>query len=136
MKRSPFPRRTPLERTSRLAPKRWGIKHRRPRRLDRAGNDDARRDWVAHEECIGVAHIPGHHCSGRIEVCHEGRKPGVAMKAPDSETVPMCTELHRFWTVHLGPFRGWPKERRRDWMGERIGEVTARYLSHGNRRSA
>lgn len=125
----------PLRRRARLANKRWGIKPRRPRRLDDAiQNDDARRDWTAHQQCIGVGRIAGHRCTGRIEVCHEGRKPGVAMKCSDHEAVPACTGLHHDWTNHTGHFKGWAKERRREWMDPIIDETEARYLSAGSRR--
>ena len=111
------------------------IRARRPRRLDDPiQNDDARRDWTAHQKCIGVGRLEGHVCAGRIEVCHEGKKPGVAMKCPDSQAVPMCSFLHGRWTNHRGPFEWWSKAKRRDWMDPIIDEVQARYLSHGSRR--
>lgn len=113
------------------------IKRKRTRRLDDPKqNDEARRDWTAQQECIGVGRIPGHVCTGRIEVCHEGRKPGLALKCPDSQSVPLCTGLHRDWTDHNGHFRGWKKEQRREWMGPIVDETQARYLSHGSRRAA
>ena len=117
-----------------LRRKRW-MRARRPRRLeDPRQNDDARRDWTAHQQCIGLGRIPGHRCTGRIEVCHEGRKPGVAMKCSDHEAVPACAGLHRDWTNHAGHFKGWPKEQRREWMDPIIHETEARYLSAGSRR--
>jgi hypothetical protein len=75
-------------------------------------------------------------CAGRTESCHEGRKPGLALKCPDSQTMPMCSLHHRQWTDHTGVFKGWTKEQRRHWADERIAETTARYLSHGSRRVA
>jgi len=76
-----------------------------------------------------------HECAGRIEVCHEGRTgKGMGTRCPDSETIPMCTGLHRQWTEHRGWFRGWSKAERREWAAERIAETTALYLSHGSRR--
>ena len=113
--------------------KTW-MKRRRPRRLDTAQSNPARLDWVHYEVCIGVGRIPGHVCRGRIEACHEGRKPGLAMKCPDDETVPMDTQLHRDWTNHRGFFAGWTKAQRREWMDERIAEVQSNWLGHGGRR--
>lgn len=77
-----------------------------------------------------------HACEGRIEVCHEGRTgKGMGTRCPDSETIPMCTGLHRQWTEHRGWFAGWTKEKRREWADARIAETTALYLSHGSRRT-
>jgi hypothetical protein len=103
--------------------------------------------FVAGLDCIGrrlfvgsVSHKTGfvvtaHECTGRIEVCHEGPKPGLSMRCPDSETIPMCTGLHRQWTEHRGWFAGWTKAERREWADARIAETTALYLSHGSRRA-
>jgi hypothetical protein len=127
--------RTPWRRTSRLQAKRWGIRPRRPRRLDGPGSDPARLSWIHTQRCLLVAFDPGHRCEGVIEAAHEGKKPGVAMKCPDSETVPFCSFAHQQWQKHKGFFRCWPKAQRREWMDARIAETTARYLSTGNRRS-
>lgn len=130
-------RAAPIRRRKPLRARRWGIRWRRPRRLDDPRqNDDARRDWTARERCIGAGRIEGHVCTGRIEVCHEGRKPGVGLKCPDAETVPMCSGLHRAWTDHARPFRGWSRAERRAWMDPIVAETQARYLSTGNRRAA
>ena len=111
------------------------IRARRPRRLDGAGSDPARLSWIHTQPCLLLAFDSDHRCAGRIEACHEGPKPGVAMKCPDSETVPFCTDGHAQWQQHRGFFRGWPKAQRRDWMDARIAETTSRYLSAGNRRA-
>jgi hypothetical protein len=137
MNRSPLKRQTPLR------AKRWGIKPRRPRRLSGPGADPARMGFVAELPCVGVNfRTPNggriallHRCEGRIEVCHEGRTgKGIGTRCPDSETIPMCTWLHRQWTEHRGWFAGWTKETRRAWADARIAETTALYLSHGSRR--
>ncbi len=118
-----------------LRAKRWGIRARRPRRLDTAQSNPARLDWVHYEPCIGIGRIPGHVCRGRIEAAHEGRKPGMGMKCPDDETVPMDTGLHHDWTNHRGHFAGWTRAERRAWMDPIIAETHARYLSAGSRRA-
>jgi hypothetical protein len=126
--RKPLRSRSPIARTS------W-MRRKAPRRLsDPRQNDDARRDWTAHQVCIGVGRIPGHRCTGRIEVAHEGRKPGLAIKCSDHQAVPACTGIHRDWTNHAGPFKGWSKERRREWMEPIVDAVEASYLSAGSRR--
>jgi len=84
---------------------------------------------------LGWGDLIGHDCEGRIEVCHEGRTgKGMGTRCPDSETIPMCTALHRQWTEHRGWFAGWSKTERREWADARIAETTALYLSHGSRR--
>lgn len=113
---------------------RFGIKARRPRRLDTAQSDPLRISWLHTQTCALLAFDPSHCCSGRIEACHEGRKPGTAMKCADSETIPLCSGAHRDWTNHRGFFAGWLKMKRREWADSRIAETTARYLAHGGRR--
>ncbi len=138
--------RTPLKRGKPLRAKRWGIKYKRPRRLDRGGADPLRLAFVAGLECVGLKAFPGivcadgateRHCcvEGRVEVCHEGRTgKGMATRCPDSETIPMCTGLHRQWTEHRGWFAGWTKDERREWASDRIAETTSLFLGHGGRR--
>jgi hypothetical protein len=126
--------RKPLRRTSRLKALTW-MKRRRPRRLSGPGADPVRLAAVRLLPCTMLRLNPLHRCRGVIEACHEGPKPGVAMKCPDSETVPFCSAAHGEWQQHRGFFRGWLKAARREWMDERIAEVTARYLSAGNRRA-
>jgi hypothetical protein len=151
--------RSPLKRTTPLTRKGW-MRRKRPRRLSGPHADPARMGFVATLECVGVRcfgrvesatvvrRAPGfpvrltlehvgrpHRCEGRIEVCHEGRTgKGMGTRCPDSETIPMCTGLHRQWTEHRGWFAGWTKEQRREWAAARIAETTALYLSHGSRR--
>ncbi len=136
-------KRTPLKRRTALRPKHWGIRYKRPRRLSGPHADPARMGFVATLPCVGMRVFPSpragmflaHWCMGRIEVCHEGRTgKGMGTRCPDSETIPMCTSLHRQWTEHRGWFAGWTKEQRCEWADARIAETTALYLSHGSRR--
>lgn len=133
----PEKERKPLRRGKPLRAKRWGIKPRRPRRLDKPQSDPARLEWVRGETCAVWWRVSRRYpCEGRTEACHEGPKPGMSMKCDDAQTMPMCTAHHRQWTDHVGMFKGWSKERRRAWADERIAETTARYLSHGGRRGS
>lgn len=130
----------PLRRTSRLEAtatlKRSRIKRRRPRRLDRAGSDIARLDWVRGEVCM-VFRDAGHSakCEGRIEAHHAGKNPGVAMKAGDDTAVPLCRKHHRQLTDHSGSFRAFDRAYMRAIQDRWIAETQSRYLSHGGRRS-
>lgn len=115
---------------------RKGVRAKRPRRLNRPQSDPARISWLHTQPCVLLQFDSDHLCHGRIEACHEGRKPGTAMKCPDDQTIPLCSGAHRDWTNHRGFFRGWLKMKRRQWADARIAETTARYLSAGNRRAA
>jgi hypothetical protein len=125
--------RKPLRRTSRLRAKRWGIRPRRPRRLDGPGSDPARLDWVRAQPCV-LLRWRLWPCEGRTEAHHAGRKPGVALKAGDETTVPLCRRHHRQVTDHTGPFAKQTREAMRVLQDEWIAETTARYLGHGGRR--
>lgn len=130
----PKPRKKPLRPGQH---RRTWMRAKRPRRLDGPGSDPARLDWVRTQQCaLGVTLFSARqHCAGRTEACHEGRKPGMAMKCSDAETIPLCQAHHRQWTDHTGHFAGWSKEARRTWADHHIAETTARYLSAGSRRS-
>lgn len=70
--------------------------------------------------------LPGHVCSGEME-CHHPRMIGGGMKSHDSLGMPLCHgghgDLHRL----SGAFKGWTKERRRNWEIDRVHWVQ-RYL--------
>ena len=119
------------------------LRARRPRRLDSEDADSARLGWVVLQPCLLLSHQPNHRCWNRNrlkngelrnEACHEGKTPGMSMRAPDDEAVPMCSKAHGWWTRHRGFFKGWTREQRRAWMDDRIAETQARYLSHGSKR--
>ena len=55
-----------------------------------------------------------HWCEGRVEQSH-GPKLGLALKAPEEESWPACSLLHREWHLCQGPFKGWSKEARREF---------------------
>jgi len=113
------------------------IRAKRPRRLDGPHSDPAWLTSVRLLPCALLKFDPEHVCRGRIEACHEAKKPGVGMKCADrGGTMPMCAAAHDHWTRHVGFFRGWPKEKRRAWADERIAETTALLLSHGGRRGS
>jgi hypothetical protein len=124
--------RKPLRRSSRLQAKRWGIKPRRARRLDTAQSNPAFLAWVHGESCC----LAGPRCAGRIEAHHAGRKPGMALKAPDDTCVPLCTRHHDELTTHRGAFAGMSREALRALQDEWIAATYGRWLSHGARRTA
>ena len=134
--------RTSLKRGAPIQRKTWmargkAMKKRLPRRLFSADHDQARLDWIRTQDCVVPFTVPGADaCNGEIHACHEGaRKPGLALKSPDALTFAMCHHHHLAgWTDHGGVFKGWSKEKRREWANERGAEAQARYLSSGSRR--
>lgn len=65
-------------------------------------------------------------CQGPIEAHHAGRRPGVAMKADDTTTIPLCMLHHRQWHGATGPFWGWVKAKRLQWADEQIERTQRR----------
>lgn len=57
------------------------------------------------------------------EAHHAGRRPGIAMKASDHTTIPLCHRHHVEWHAAGGFCKGWDRARRRDWQDERIAET-------------
>lgn len=121
-----------LRTKTQLRAKRWGIKARSPRRLDRPGSEPAFLAWVRTERCC----VGSRSCSGRIEAHHAGKNPGVGLKAPDNTAVPLCQHHHRQITDHSGMFKGLGREALRVLQDRWVGETYARYLSAGGRRAA
>ena len=71
------------------------------------------RDWLhRHGVCVGEEAFDTHWCEGRIEQSH-GPKLALAMKAPEEQSWPACSLLHREWGECIGPFKGWDKAARR-----------------------
>jgi len=117
-----------------LRRKRYMVK-RRPRRLKRAGSDPAYLDFVRSLPCI-ISRDSFHHeathkysndcyCQGATHAHHAGRKPGVAMKAPDSTAIPLCQAHHMQWHTGLGVFAGLSKLERFAWSQRAIAATQA-----------
>jgi hypothetical protein len=116
-------RHTPLKRAGYIV-------KRRPRRLSRAGADPKYRDWVRAQPCV-FSGLPDHECQGRIEQSHERHHTGLALKAPDKRSVPMCSELHRQWEGHSGVFSRLDNLSRFALMDAWIAAEHARYEADG-----
>ena len=125
----PKPQPRPKAPRKRLVRTTW-MRRRPPRRLDTAQSNPAFLDWVHGERCC----LAGPTCRGRIEAHHAGRKPGLALKAPDDTCVPLCRNHHADVTERKGPFAGRTREEMRVTQDAWIAETTARYLAHGSRR--
>jgi hypothetical protein len=58
-----------------------------------------------------------------VEASHDRNHTGLGRKEPDSKTIPKCSQLHREWELHRGPFKGWSNEERHEWMADMIHKV-------------
>lgn len=121
---APLQRRTPLARSP--------MKRRTSRRVARKSDGDkAYTAWIHTQPCC-MEDVGGHVCrTGRIEQSHLRNMTGLGLKAPDIQSVPMCSTLHRAWEAHSVWFSGWTKEQRLAWMLERIAVTQAAYLRDG-----
>jgi hypothetical protein len=61
----------------------------------------------------------GSRCSGPIDAHHK-TGAGLALKANDRETIPLCHGHHMDFHAQRGCFRNWDKARRKDWQGAMI----------------
>lgn len=64
----------------------------------------------------------GDSCVGVIEADHVGRRP-VGRKCNDRETIPLCTLHHAERHALAGPFKGWGRERMREWLEQKLRET-------------
>ncbi len=117
--------------------KRSYIRRKSPRRISKQTPEEkAYQEWVHDQECVGVRSFStveygrrqtSHVCQGRIEQSHDRNMTGMGLKAPDRDSVPMCSELHRQWEQRTALFLGWERAYRKLWMRERIIEENARF---------
>jgi hypothetical protein len=84
--------------------------------------------WVKAQRC--VMHLRD-GCDGVVEAHHAGDR-GFGQKAHDHTCVPLCTKHHREWHDCLGIFRGWPKDKRREFAKLHIAGTRALYTSQNN----
>lgn len=119
MKRS-----TPLQRRTRMRARCWLTRRWIPRtkRRARAGEDPAYLARVRLLVCV-ARYLSA--CHGRIEAHHAGRRPGIGRKAHDHTAVPLCSAHHTDWHQAAGAFRGWQRDRRREWADEQIAATRA-----------
>mgnify|MGYP001587212905 CR=1 FL=1 len=63
--------------------------------------------------CLEALPAQAHHLTGA----------GLALKAQDDETMPLCPGHHSDLHAFAGPFRGWDRARRRKWQLEMIAKT-------------
>lgn len=90
-----------------------------PKRSPSEGGDERYLDFIRSLLCCApgprACHAPApqhpHHSTGA----------GLALKAPDRETMPLCWHHHRAFHDGNGPFEHMTREDRRLWQEEMVG---------------
>jgi hypothetical protein len=73
-----------------------------------------------HGECLGAMHA--HHATG-------GK--GLGTRNHDHRTIGLCTKHHTERHALSGPFKGWNKQRIRDWEEATSARLRREYLGLG-----
>lgn len=66
------------------------------------------------------------YCTGRVHAHHAGERPGMARKAADDTTLPLCAQHHADWHSASGPFADLDHNSRRVWADIAIVMVRGR----------
>lgn len=115
-------RRTPLRRGKRLRPRGRSKYARRPREL-------AFLSWLHELDCAVAVQLNDYRfCRWPIEADHLGEH-GMGNKASDQSCAPICSRHHRDRHERRGFFKGWSKERMREWCDSTSSEYWARWLA-------
>lgn len=113
MKRGkPLQRRTPIARKTRM-------KQRRATRRRESRVRDKQYLREGHRRRCCARDIPGHRCSGPIEMDHVGPR-GKGQKSHDPEAIPVCQGAHRARTDHHGLFWNMPLADELVWRRKHI----------------
>jgi hypothetical protein len=128
LKRSPLKRGKPLCRSS-SRPRRTGAKRPRSKYATRERAHDYML-WVKTLPCAARGLKGAGRCSAVVEADHAGWR-ALGRKCSDDETIPLCSEHHLQRTEHSGVFRGWSRERMREWLDVQIQATQARYPGAG-----
>lgn len=83
-------------------------------------------DWIRSQPCALRTHpLPGvTPCEGRPIEAHHPTGSGLALRAPDSEAIPLCPGHHRGELHRVrGTFKWWTRARLKAWQRE----MSARY---------
>lgn len=90
------------------------------RRTPEQGGDEAYLRWVRTLPCCMCGARPPSHA-------HHKTGAGMALKAPDRETLPLCRKDHRDLHDGNGRFDGWSREHKREWQLEQIAQLSGTY---------
>ncbi len=105
MKRTPLLRKSPMKR----------YVHRPKVGDTRNGGDFDRLVWMRKQPCCACNAPPPSHAHHFI-----GKLKGLAMKAPDSETLPLCLQCHKNLHEKLGMFRVMDRPALKSWQWAKI----------------
>lgn len=100
-----------------------------------AGEEPGYIDWLHSTRCVARFRGAGGACHGPLEAHHAGRK-GIGQRPHDSTAIPLCQHHHRSLHSLTGCFRGWTKERRREWLSGWLEKVRSAWDAHRARRAS
>lgn len=83
--------------------------------MKRPGADPQRLEWIRQQRCA----LHGQGCEGRIDP-HHRTGAGLALRAPDDQTMPLCRKHHRELHDCRGHFEGWVKAQLKLWQLEMV----------------
>lgn len=101
---------------------RFKWKRRRPKK----GDDPRYLRWVRKWPCV----VGGRKCGKRSRAHHAiemggQQERGMSLKAPDSETLPLCEKHHTQFHLRQGFCKGWSDEQRRVFQQDEIDRLRA-----------
>ena len=88
-----------------------------------AGEDSAYLEYIRRQPCCA----PGGECSGGVQAHHDRHQVGLALRAHDRRTIPLCAGHHRELHSMSGVFATWTGPQLREWVADRIAEHQARF---------
>lgn len=112
MKRTPLARKSPLKRTA------FKAKKAKPRK----GAEPDRLAWIGQQHCAACNARPPNHAHHLI-----GDRKGLALKAPDSQTLSLCLRCHKDLHEKLGMFRVMTRDDLRSWQLAKIAHAQLLY---------
>ena len=71
--------------------------------------DRARLDWLHAQPCAVTGRSP-------VDVHHDTQDRALGTKAPHSQGIPLHHDVHMDFHAATGHFKGWDRQRRRDWQ--------------------
>lgn len=86
-----------------------------------ANEDDAYRAWVTRQPCAMCGKAPPSQC-------HHRTGAGLALRAHDHQSMPLCPLCHHDLHALSGRFKGWSRGQLRLWQEDKVNETRARYL--------
>lgn len=86
-----------------------------------ANEDPAYLDRVRHQQCCSPSGCRARRCEA-----HHSTGSGMGLRAHDHESMPLCARHHYDFHALSGPFKGWTKERLKQWQREQVAATRRR----------